>query len=318
MRPITRYSILLLLLAVLFPATGYSDGIGRPNLKKVQQGIAIDQYNLGLMYKKGEGVEQKEFDDDIPQLLKRHKQAKLDKRKWLFVIGAGKYKEAPDILYSRRSAELFAKVASKILGIDPSRSVVLLDKDATSGSIEGNLKQILRKVKRGDTLYFYYSGHGVAVPTEAYASYMLATDHAPDFIHENDYFKLENIYQTLSTSGAKVLVFMDSCFSGRTDDESVFGSDKGAVRLDPKKLSIPTDGKLAVITAGTGEQFSNALPSRGHRLFSYYLMKAMLEGHTKVSTLYDNVRRMVYRESLNLGGLKVQKPVFQGNRNLTL
>ena len=262
--------------------------------------------------------EQKEFNDDIPQLLKRHKKAKVDKRKWLFVIGAGKYKETPDILYSRRSAELFAKVASKILGIDPSRSMVLLDKDATSGSIEGQLKLMLRKVKDGDTLYFYYSGHGVPVPTEDDAPYMLATDHVPDFIHESDYFRLENIYQSLSTSGAKVVAFMDSCFTGRTDDESVFGSDKGAVRLKPKELSISAKGPLAVITAGNGKQFSNAFPSRGHRLFSYYLMKAMLEGHTKVSTLYDNVSSEVHKESLNLGGLKEQKPVFQGNRNLTL
>ena len=82
---------------------------------------------------------------------------------------------------------------------------------------------------------------------------MLATDHVPDFIHENDYFRLENIYQTLSKSGAKVVVFMDSCFSGRTDDESVFGSDKAAVRLKPKELTISTDGQLAVITAGSGE-----------------------------------------------------------------
>ena len=67
---------------------------------------------------------------------------------------------------------------------------------------------------------------------------MLATDHVPDFIHENDYFRLENIYQSLSTSGAKVVAFMDSCFSGRTDDKSVFGTDKGAVRLKPKELSI--------------------------------------------------------------------------------
>ena len=89
--------------------------------------------------------EQKEFDDDIPQLLRKHKQAKVDKRKWLFVIGAGEYKETSDILYSRRSAELFAKVASKILGIAPSRSMVLLDKDATSGSIKGQLKGMLRK-----------------------------------------------------------------------------------------------------------------------------------------------------------------------------
>ena len=250
--------------------------------------------------------------------LERHRQAKVDKRKWLFVIGAGEYKETSDILYSRRSAELFAKVASKILGIAPSRSVVLLDKDATSGSIEGQLKGMLRKVKSGDTLYFYYSGHGVPDPADQNAPYMLATDHVPDFIHENDYFRLENIYQTLSKSGAKVVVFMDSCFSGRTDDESVFGSDKAAVRLKPKELTISTDGQLAVITAGSGKQFSNAFPSRGHRLFSYYLMKAMLEGHTKVSTLYDNVSSEVHKESLNLGGLKEQKPVLQGNRNLTL
>ena len=289
------------------------------------QGYASAQAKLDAMHDKraafwsrqilGQGHS---FGDDIPQLLKRHKQAKVDKRKWLFVIGAGEYKETSDILYSRRSAELFAKVASKILGIDPSRSMVLLDKDATSGSIKGQLKGMLRKVKSGDTLYFYYSGHGVPDPADQNAPYMLATDHVPDFIHENDYFRLENIYQSLSTSGAKVVAFMDSCFSGRTDDESVFGSDKGAVRLKPKELSISAGGSLAVITAGSGKQFSNAFPSRGHRLFSYYLMKAMLKGHTKVSTLYDNVSSEVYKESLNLGGLKEQKPVFLGNRNLTL
>ena len=293
------------------------EGVEQSDQEALQE-EAREQNKLGKKYASGTGVARKKEYDDIPRLLRRHKQVKVDKRKWLFVIGAGEYKETSDIQYSRRSADLFAKVASKVLGIAPSRSVVLLDKDATSGSIESGLRGMLRKVKGGDTLYFYYSGHGVPDPTDQNAPYMLATDHAPDFIHKNDYFKLENIYKTLSESGAKVVVFMDSCFTGRTDEESVFGSDKGAVRLKPEKLSIPTDGKLAVITAGTGEQFSNAFPSRRHRLFSYYLMKAMLGGHTKVSSLYFNVRRKVYRESLNLGGLKEQKPVFQGNRNLTL
>ena len=310
--------------------------------KAAEQGHAGAQNNLGWMYENGKGVEQSDeqayrwygkaaiqghfgaqkslrrFGDDIPQLLKRHKQVKVDKRKWLFVIGIGKYKATSDIRYSKHSAKLFAEVASKILGIKSSRSVVLLDEDATGGSIEGQLKGMLRKVKGGDRLYFYYSGHGVPDPTEQNAPYMLPHDYFPDFIHDNDYFKLENIYQSLSDSGAEVVAFMDSCFSGWIDDESVFGTDKGAVRLKPKELTISTDGQLAVITAGSGKQFSNAFPSRGHRLFSYYLMKAMLEGHTKVSTLYDNVSSEVHKESLNLGGLKEQKPVFQGNKDLTL
>ena len=54
MRPIIRYSILLLLLAVLLPATSYGDDIDEL-MKKAQRGDATAQYNLCWMYRKGKG-----------------------------------------------------------------------------------------------------------------------------------------------------------------------------------------------------------------------------------------------------------------------
>ena len=58
MRPIIRYPILLLFLAMLFPATGYGFDIGVLVKKaKAQLGNAEAQSSLGDMYRNGLGVE---------------------------------------------------------------------------------------------------------------------------------------------------------------------------------------------------------------------------------------------------------------------
>ena len=75
---------------------------------------------------------------------------------------------------------------------------------------------------------------------------------------------------------------------------------------------------MAVLTAGTDKQFSNALPETGHRLFSYYLMKAMLKGYDRVGDFANRVRADVSDKSLDLGGLNRQTPVLVGNPNLKL
>ena len=259
-------------------------------------------------------AQQKAFDDDIPQWFERVSAAEVDKSRWLFVIGAGQYQETDDILYSRRSAEWFAKVAAKTLGIHPSRQEVLLDKGATSGAIKDKLKRLLSKVAKGDTIYFYYSGHGLPVPEKGNAAYMLPTDKIPDFVGEDDFYQVQQIYDRLRASpAAQVVAFMDSCFTGQTDGKSVFGGTKAATRLAPKKVALESSGKMAVLTAGNERQYSNAFPQRGHRLFSYYVMRELMANHADVGSLFTQVRAKVSLESLDLGGSNRQDPVFQGN-----
>ena len=263
--------------------------------------------------------EQKAFEDDIPQLLAKTPSVPVNRNNWLFVIGIGEYEQTDDILYSRRSAELFSRVASKTLGVHDSRRVVLLDRQASSGAIQDQLRLMLDKVKPGDSIWFYYSGHGLPVAEKGNAPYLLPSDKIPDFIASDDFYQAQSIYRLLQNSRAsQVVAFMDSCFTGTTDGKSVFGGAKAATRLQPKTMVISKTDKMAIFTAGTDKQFSNALPETGHRLFSYYLMKAMLKGYDRIGDFSNRVRADVSDKSLDLGGLNRQTPVMVGNPNLKM
>ena len=263
-------------------------------------------------------TEQQNFNDDVPQLLARAQPAAEDRSKWLFVIGIENYKTTDDILFSRRSADLFKQVAMKTLGIRERQAYVLLDDDATSASIQDKLRFMLRNVKAGDKIYFYYSGHGIPAPNKDNAAYILAADKSPDFVADNDFFAVDSIYKTLTDSPAsQVIAFMDSCFTGQTDGKSVFGGTKAATALAPKRSQFDTN-KMAVITAGTDRQFSNALQGRGHRLFSYYLMQSMLKGRSDIASLYKEVSLNVEDASRELGDINLQQPVLTGNADLAL
>lgn len=258
--------------------------------------------------------------DEFYVLLAQKPAATINKKRWLFVIGIENYRKTDSILYSRNSAETFSKVASHTLGIHPSRRVVLLDEQASGGAIQDELRLMLRKVREGDEVYFYYSGHGLPVPEEGNAPYLLPSDKIPDFIAEDAFYKAESIYRLLEDSKASsVIAFMDACFTGQTDGKSIFMGTKAATRLQPKKIGYSSQGKLAIITAGTNKQFSNAYQEKEHRLFTYYLMHSMLTGKYKnIGRLSEKVRSDVYDKSLDLGGLNEQSPVFTGNPDLQL
>ena len=138
----------------------------------------------------------------------------------------------------------------------------------------------------------------------------------PARITRNSFFKLENIYSKFTSSNAeKVVAFVDSCFSGTTDNKSLF---KGvaAARLKPKKVTI-NKSKMVVISAGTDSQFSNQYEDKRHRLFSYYLIKGLNKDKYDVSSLYKYVRDNVEEVSYELGENYVQTPTIQGDLNIS-
>jgi|GEM_PF-1251895 len=263
--------------------------------------------------------QEQSFQDDIPQQLARLPATPIDKRNWLFVIGIERYDQTDNVRYARRSAEWFAKVATKRFGIHPSRQVILLDERASSGQIEDQLKLLLSKVQTGDRILFYYAGHGLPVVEEGNRPYLLPADKIPDFIADNRFYRADQLYQRLEGSAASaVIAFMDSCFTGASDGRSLFGDQKAATRLVPRLPAIAADGKLAVFTAGTDKQYANALPEMGHRLFSYYLMKGLLQRPAQMADLARQVGRDVREKSFDLGGLNRQTPVLMGNSELPL
>ena len=253
--------------------------------------------------------------DDIPALLKKSKTHKIDRTKWLFIVAIENYDFTDPVAYSANSARQFKQVMKKRLGVPEKNVRTLINSSATSGKIRHYFKDMLAHVKKGDTIYFYYSGHGVPVASEQNAPYLLAQDMSPEYVADDARFKLQNIYKNLSKSKAsKVIAIVDSCFSGGTDNQALL---KGvaASRLAPKKVTFDQK-KMLVISAGSGTQYSNKYDEKSNRLFSYYVMRGLIKNNTDTQRLYDYVKSNVQEKSYEMGASYEQVPVYDGNIGL--
>jgi len=191
----------------------------------------------------------------------------------------------------------------------------LVNEQATTSGIKIELDKILSRVKKGDKLYFYYSGHGIPVPTQNNEPYMLPQDMAAEYVENDQFFKLKNIYRKLSNTKANVIAVMDSCFSGSTDGKSAV---KGvaAAALVAKRVDGYDKKRMVVLTAGRDTQYSNKYDNKQHRLFSYYIMDALLKKNRKVKDVHKYAEYNVAETSQDLK-MKKQTPVYMGNLKLT-
>lgn len=287
-------------------------------MSQLQNPNLVDRNAVGEITYKDGTQKLLDFNDDLAPLIADVAPVPRKGDQWAFVIGAEKYLNTDDILYARRSAELFVQALVKVKGVPEGHIITMMDEEATSGNIKTKLQKLLEQgISQGDTLYFYYNGHGIPAVSDQNEPYMLPTDMIQDYITAEPFFKLSNIYKMLEDSKAgKVLVFMDSCFTGTTDGVSVFKG-MAATRLAPKKTSVDSAGSIAILTAGKSNQFSSAWPEKGYRLFTYYLIKAFLEGADSVEDLYSSVSSEVSATSREIGGINtLQDPTVSGNVNL--
>ncbi|MEA3315723.1 MAG: caspase family protein, partial [Campylobacterota bacterium] len=254
----------------------------------------------------------------LDRLLNKTSQKRADYTKWLFTIGIEQYEYTDNISYAKRSATMFKKVMKKKLGVPERNCFTMIDSGATQGKIKTNLKKMLRRVKDGDTIYFYYNGHGIPVANQKFEPYMLSSDSEPDYVADEKFFALKNIYSKLSNSKAsKVIAVVDSCFSGVTDGKAIL---KGVAATRMKSRSVAFDkNKMVVLSAGKSHQYSNAFNNKGHRLFSFYIMQNILEGEKDIGILYRDTKKETYQTSIEeYGDGRTQEPTIDGNYRMRL
>jgi hypothetical protein len=258
---------------------------------------------------------------ELTRILASTPQAKTDKKKWLVIIGIERYDSTDAISYATRSAEMFRDVGMKKLGVPKENVVSLIDSEATQGKIKSAFNKLQNRVKEGDTIYFYYNGHGIPVASQNWEPFMLAKDSDPDDVGNEKYFALNNIYGTLSsTKASKVVAFVDSCFSGATDGNTLI---KGvaATKMKPKIVQLDND-KMVVLTAGRDKQYSNGYNQKGYRMFSYFVMKNLLEtkeSNPQIEQLYKKIKEETYDTSLReYGDNRTQEPTIEGNKGFSL
>jgi hypothetical protein len=216
------------------------------------------------------------------------------------VIGINKYYKTINVEYADRSAKLFSRVLSKVLGVPTENITLLLDEEATSGSIKTRIRHIGRKLKKDERLFFFYAGHGIPAQNQRGAPFILAHDMDTGFASHDEDMKLSNIWKDLTASGnGEVVAFLDSCFSGNADNRWVYeGTAPGLLvreAIEPREFD-----QLLVFTAGNEKQFG------------YYLMKGLMQGKKSPDDLYEFVRQNVSNVSSKRGPDYEQTPLIKG------
>ena len=253
------------------------------------------------------------YQDDLQPLLTRTPAAKIDKRLHVLAIGINYYAEVPDVPFADRSAKLFAELARKTLGASPENIITLTNQEATSGRLRGRLSTLLGRLTPEDRLMIYFAGHGVP-SHDGKQVFLLAQDGGPGSYEESD-LQLNTLYEHVSQSRVgQAQLFIDACFSGRSNKDRMILGGTGGVAIVPKH-GIRADSRLTVMIAGRAEQLSNQDEAHGHRLFGYHLMRAMLDDGFALPAgeLHSKIHDKVRADSLRLGREFEQEPELLGN-----
>jgi hypothetical protein len=207
------------------------------------------------------------------------------------LIGISKYRDIPEAQFADRDAKAM-KRHLLAMGYPEENIISLIGDHATNTSIAEKLERWLpMNVNANSTVFVYYSGHG-APDAESKQAYLVPWDGQPGALADTAY-PLSRFYKDLQKLPAKrVLVALDSCFSG-AGGRSVLA--KGARPLVTKlETSVPQDSKLVVFTASQADQISGTLEDQGHGAFTYYFLKGLngeasagdSAGHVTVGSLY--------------------------------
>lgn len=206
------------------------------------------------------------------------------------VVGIEKYNTLPAAEYAERDAEAVRRHLTA-LGF-PERNVVLLAGPlATKTGLIKNLETWLpNNVSERSTVFFYFSGHGAPDPGTGRA-YLVPVDGDPQYLEDTGY-PLKRLYGKLGALKARrVIVAMDSCFSG-AGGRSVLpkGTRPLVSQID---MGDAGSGNVVSLSASRSDQISGTIEEEGHGLFTYYLLNGLngaakdARGSVTVRSLYD-------------------------------
>ena len=206
------------------------------------------------------------------------------------IVGNRDYGEIglSDVDYAVRDARAFERYVLDVLGFDPDNVLVL--ENATRGRMfeafgrpgdppggPSDLWALLDTVGRSDVSVFY-SGHG-APGLDDGKGYLLPVD-VPARYAQEDGYPIAALYERLAAlrsatgrSAKSARVYLDACFSGRSQRGSVFA---GVSPVLPT-VALPeavSDG-VAVLSAGGAKEFASWDEDAGHGMFTHHLLDAL-------------------------------------------
>lgn len=184
----------------------------------------------------------------------------------------------PQVPFAIRDVEAVRKHLVNTLGYQANNIIrrenaTLSTLNALFGRPQNPTGELARRTESGDyDVFVYYSGHGAPAQRSQgeYVGYLVPVDGDPDDI-KNTGYPLEALYQNLSRLRArKLIVVLDTCFSGDTAGGSLFpGASPARLKAENPLLAL---NNAFVLTASTGTEVANWYAGKRHGLFTYYFL----------------------------------------------
>lgn len=232
---------------------------------------------------------------------------------WAIVAGISDYQDAniPKLNYAHRDAEVFAKYLQSPSGgsLDNEHLHVLLNEQATGAELANALFGLIKKVKEGDQVIIYFSGHGdVEATLEDQPGYLLCWDSPPNVYMSGGTLELDDlkkIVKTLALKKVRVLIITDACRAGK-----LAGSANNGSQVAANNMKALFSNEIKILSCQPDQLSQESTKWGGGRgVFSYYLMqglegKADRDGDGNVDLqeidlfLYDHVREATQRQQI--------------------
>jgi hypothetical protein len=237
-----------------------------------------------------------------------------DAHRYAFVVGISRYDTVAAVPFADRSAGLFGRLATARLGVPEANLTMLMDGKATGTAIKGRFKSLLNRVQAGDTVYVYYAGHGLP-GKNGKDTYLVPSD-VVEGSYEDPDLRLTKLYADLEgTRAGRIVVVLDSCFAGKSGPKNLLFDGVAPIQVTPTGPAIDP-ARTTLLLASGDDQFANVYRDRSNRLFSYFLLKGLIDRPDDLAGAFLQARQEVERRSRVLGPEYTQTPLLVGRPSL--
>ena len=245
---------------------------------------------------------EKPYTDEEKERLIRPDTGSLD-NKWAVMVGVEKYddEQISPLRYTVDDVTALYEVLTdpNLSGFNKENVKLLTDdtdKRPTKINILESLLSMIKAADENDTIFFYFSGHGIETDGE---SYLLPTDTSINLLMDTA-VPLKRIDQMFAESKAKVQVIMlDACHSGVRRDKSALNRQSPAFAREIKEKMIQAEGRV-ILSSCDVDQSSFEYPEKEHGVYTYFMLQALNgkadkdeDGFVTVSEAHNSVYKDV-------------------------
>jgi hypothetical protein len=179
---------------------------------------------------------------------------------------------------------------------------LLLDGQATKLAVREQLAWLAKQVGPGDTVVFFFSGHGVQVLGDSWAGeYLCPHEASLDYVKQTCISNEELTASLHAIRASRVAVFLDACHAGGVGEPKNPIVQMRAGLSERVYQQLATERGRVIIASSRPDEVSWELAEMRNGLFSHYLLKGLRgdvarpDGTVWMSSLFGYIYASVSR-----------------------